>query len=181
MTFARPVAEEGIEDGATMKTLFILRHAKSSWDDPEASDHDRPLNKRGREAAKRLGKFTRARALVPDLVLASSALRAQQTVELWSQAAGYTGPVQTHRELYLADPERYITLVRALGTEPEKVMVVGHNPGLEQLVEVLTGKVERFPTAALAEVHVDAAAWRDLGADVPHHLAALWRVKELKS
>lgn len=164
-----------------MKTLFILRHAKSDWDDPELSDHERPLNKRGRKAAKKLGEFTRNRSLMPELVLASSAVRAQQTVELWSKASGYDGPVQTLRELYLAQPERYISAIRALDSGLESVMVVGHNPGLEELVEVLTGKVEPLPTAALAHVQVDTPTWRDLGTVVPHHLAALWRVKELES
>lgn len=161
-----------------MRTLLLLRHAKSSWGDASLPDHERPLNKRGRKAANSVGEFMAARGLLPDKVLVSSARRAQQTAALWSKAAGYRGEIETHADLYLAEPATYLEHLRMLDDSLAHVMCVGHNPGLENLVHQLTGAAEALPTAALAELRFRESCWQDIkGANA--ELVNVWRVKEL--
>lgn len=159
-----------------MRTLLILRHAKSSWDDPDLDDYDRPLNKRGRKEAKAVGERMRAR--LPDLVLTSTAVRARETVALWQRAARYEGPIEERREFYLAGPERYLEALAALGARGPTTMVVGHNPGLEELLHRLTGRLEPLPTAALVEVELALDVWDHLARGAPTRLVDVWRVKE---
>jgi phosphohistidine phosphatase len=166
------------EEGGTMLTLLILRHAKSSWDDPNQDDYDRPLNKRGRKEAKSVGKFMRERKLLPDVVLTSTAERARQTVELWQLKSHYLGPIEMHREFYLAGPERYLEALAELGTQCSIAMVVGHNPGLEELVLRLTGEPAQLSTAALVEVQLPHDSWDRVGQQAAVKLANIWRVKE---
>jgi phosphohistidine phosphatase len=160
-----------------MRTLLILRHAKSSWDDPDLDDYDRPLNKRGRKEAKAVGKHMRER--LPDLVLTSTALRARETVALWQRAARYQGPIEERREFYLASPERYLEALAGLAARGATTMVVGHNPGLEELVHRLTGRLEPLPTAALAELEFALDSWDHLARGAHARLIDVWRVKEL--
>lgn len=160
-----------------MRTLLILRHAKSSWDHPDLDDYDRPLNKRGRKEAKAVGKFMRAR--LPELVLTSTAVRARETVALWQRASRYQGPVEERREFYLAGPERYLEALAGLATRGATTMVVGHNPGLEELVHRLTGRHEELPTAALAELELPVDSWEQGARGTPARLVNLWTVKEL--
>jgi len=162
-----------------MRSLLILRHAKSSWDDPSQDDYDRPLNKRGRKEAKAVGKRMRSR--LPDLVLSSSAVRARETVALWQKASRYEGPIEERRDFYLASPERYLEALQGLGTRGATTMVVGHNPGLEELVLRLTGRHEPMPTAALAELELALDSWEDLARGASARLVNLWRVEELNS
>jgi phosphohistidine phosphatase len=135
-----------------MKTLLVLRHAKSSWKDDSLADHDRPLNKRGKRDASRMGKLVKDEDLVPGLILSSTALRAQSTVELFVEACGFEDEIQLSRVLYAAGPEAYIDALNQVSGGYDRVMVVGHNPGLEELVEALTGEAESMPTAALARI-----------------------------
>lgn len=162
-----------------MLTLLVLRHAKSSWDDPNLSDHQRPLNKRGRKAAKKVGELLASRSLLPSVILASSARRVEQTIELLKETSGYAGPVQVYRRLYLAEPETYVDCLNELADSRSPVMCVGHNPGLEQLVAQHASRHESLPTAALAELHFDIGSWTELDNDTPAELVNLWRVKEL--
>jgi len=159
--------------------LLVLRHAKSSWDEPGLSDHDRPLNKRGRKAAKRVGELLLSRSLLPSVILASSALRVEQTIELVKQASGYDGPVHVYRRLYLAEPDTYVECLNELQDSSSPAMCVGHNPGLEQLVARHSSRTEILPTAALAELAFDIDNWGELGASTPAELLNVWRVKEL--
>jgi phosphohistidine phosphatase len=165
-----------------MKTLLILRHAKSSWDDVSLSDHDRPLTGRGRRAAHRMGRLLDDEALWPDLILSSTAERAatttQRLVDAGGLAGGFAGEIHYLRELYFAGPHDYIEAVRELGGETGSVMVVGHNPGLENLVQELTAHWERLPTAALVRILVPIDRWHDLEAG-NGTLAGVWRPKEL--
>lgn len=162
-----------------MLTLLLLRHAKSSWDDPSRADHDRPLNGRGRKAAKKMGQLLASRSLLPSVILASSARRVEETVALLKKSSGYDGPVQVHRRLYLAEPDAYVECLNELGDSSSPVMCVGHNPGLEELVARHTSRHERLPTAALVELGFAIADWRQLDASTPATLVNLWRVKEL--
>jgi phosphohistidine phosphatase len=163
-----------------MKTLLILRHAKSSWKDVRLGDHERPLNQRGQRDAPRMGRLLREEDLVPGLILSSSAERARQTAEAVAEESGYPGELQLSRELYAAGPEAYLEALQALAGEPESVLVVGHNPGLEELVEMLTGEAVRLPTAALAQVALPIQRWQELSEEVQGELANLWAPRELE-
>lgn len=161
-----------------MKTLLLLRHAKSSWEHQELADHDRPLNKRGRRAAPRMGRLLVEENLVPDLILCSTALRARATAELVADECGSPPPIDYVPSLYGAGPQTYLQVVSEAGSGHERIMVVGHNPGIESLVTVVTGARERMPTAALAHIEVDADAWEDVPG-ARGRLVRLWRPKEL--
>ena len=162
-----------------MKTLLILRHAKSSWSDGGLSDHDRPLNKRGKRDAPRIGSLLREENLAPDLIITSSARRALTTAEAVSDACGFGDQMIVTRDLYHADPETYLMAARQYGEDHDAILVVGHNPGIEELVVELTGEWHRMPTAALAEVHLDIDRWQDLTGDEEGELANLWLAREI--
>lgn len=162
-----------------MKTLFLLRHAKSSWDDARLDDHERPLNKRGRKTAPRMGRLLRDEGLSPDAVLSSGAVRAIATARAVCEALGYEGVIDRREELYLAAPGAYLRALEQLPDETERPLVVGHNPGLEDLLEALCGRSERMPTAALAVVELPIERWRDLELDGRARCRRVWRPKEL--
>jgi phosphohistidine phosphatase len=162
-----------------MKTLLVLRHAKSSWDDPALDDHERPLNKRGRRDAPRVGELVRDYGLTPDVVLSSDAVRARLTAEAVAEAAHYAGDILLDPQLYLAGPAEILSLLPAVRENAETVMIVGHNPGLEQLVEQLTGERQDLPTAALAQISLPIEQWRDLRLSTRGTLVDLWRPEEL--
>ena len=164
-----------------MKTLLILRHAKSSWKHPEKSDHDRSLNRRGKGDAPRMGRLVAEHNLCPDLILSSTAKRARVTADAVAEQAGYRGNVHLERRLYLANPAEIIDVIREAAGDAARVMVVGHNPGLEELVARLGGSGEAMPTAALAEIQLDIAAWSDLSVRSPGRVVNLWRPRELPS
>jgi len=145
-----------------MKTLYLLRHAKSSWDDPSLKDFDRPLNKRGQKAAPKIARLIRKRKLQPELVVSSPAVRASQTTELVREAAGMTAPVRFEAEIYEATPHRLLKLIQGIDDQMNSAMLVGHNPGFEELVAALTGESKRMPTAALACIELDVQRWSEV-------------------
>ena len=149
-----------------MKRLYVLRHAKSSWDDPARSDHDRPLAPRGRRAAKSMARHMREQHVEPELVLCSTAKRALQTLERIEPALGRRA-VQVEAELYAAGAQELLERLQAVDDAVGSVMVIGHNPGLEDLVLALARPSPRrreveakYPTAALATLDLDAGRWR---------------------
>lgn len=162
-----------------MKTLLILRHAKSGKKDTDMPDHDRPLKERGRRDAPRMGQVLLAQRLTPHLILSSTATRARRTAELVAEACDYAGDPVLTPEFYCATPDAYIERLRELDDRYAHVLVVGHNPGLELLLEQLTGESHRLPTAGLAQVHLPIASWQDLAPSVEGNLVHLWRPKEL--
>jgi phosphohistidine phosphatase len=162
-----------------MKTLLVLRHAKSSWDHPELADFDRPLNNRGKADAPRMGKLLRAEDLVPEKVISSSAVRAKATAKAAAKAAGYEGDIAFSRELYHADAETFIELLRQVAEPNQRVLVVGHNPDLEEFVEALTGELTGMPTAALAQIKLPIKRWSELSLATEGELVIVWRPKEL--
>jgi phosphohistidine phosphatase len=152
-----------------MKTLTLLRHAKSGWDDPVSRDFDRPLNPRGRRAARTVAKEMRRLGLGFDQVLASPARRVIETI---GEVAQVFGPVEPRYEpaVYLAAPEALLDLVRRVDDGVGRLLLVGHNPGLESLVLLLTAPgalrdsaAEKYPTATLAEIALPAERWADVG------------------
>ena len=162
-----------------MKTLLVQRHAKSSWKHPELSDHDRPLNKRGKRDAPRMGRLVAAQGLRPDVIVSSTARRARRTAEEVARHAGCEGAVQLDRRLYLASPDEIVDVVRGVAGSARRVMVVGHNPGLEDLVARLAGRRETLPTAALAALRLSIRSWTELTASTAGDLAGPWRPREL--
>lgn len=140
-----------------------MRHAKSSWDDPTLSDFERPLNKRGRKAAPLMGKFMRERKIKPDLVISSPAERARETTALVSKAAKIKGSVRYDERIYAASVNTLFEVVSQIEDDANEVLLVGHNPGLEELLEHLTGEVQRMPTAALARINLDIEKWGGVG------------------
>ena len=163
-----------------MKTLLVLRHAKSSWNDPALDDHERPLNERGRRDAPRMGELVQEYGLLPDVVISSDAVRAQLTAETVAEAAGYAGEILLDQRLYLASPAEIIQVLRTMREDAETIMIVGHNPGLEELVERLTGERQDMPTAALAQIGLPIDHWRDLKLSTRGTLLAHWRPEELR-
>ena len=163
-----------------MKTLLIMRHAKSSWDDNGVADHERPLTARGERDAPRMGKLLRREGVVPQAIVASDAVRAQATARAVAEACGFEGEVEFSSALYGAGPETFREVLNKLPEQVESVLVVGHNPGSEELLQELTGEDEHMPTAAIAQVELDVAQWSEWGEATGGRLVAVWRPKEVK-
>jgi phosphohistidine phosphatase len=151
-----------------VKRLFLLRHAKSAWDDPTLRDRDRPLAPRGRKAAKRVGRWARSHDVRPQLVVCSSAVRARQTLERVLPGLGEPA-VWIEVTLYAAAAETLLARVRALSEEVEAAMLVGHNPGLMDLALLLAAPGpnrnrvrSNLPTGALVELELDAGRWAEV-------------------
>lgn len=163
-----------------MKTLIIMRHAKSSWDNARLRDHDRPLQKRGERDAPIMGQLLADRGLVPDMILSSSAERALVTAKAVAASAGYDGPIEVAKDFYMAGPETFVDRLRQIPNSIKSVMIVGHNPGLEDLLAELVGLWQRMPTAAVAEVSLAIDDWTQLNIDMKGKLNNLWTPKELR-
>jgi phosphohistidine phosphatase len=147
-----------------MKKLLLLRHAKSSWDDAGLADFDRPLNGRGRKAAPLVGDLMRERQLRPDLIISSPAARARETAALVREASGIKTELRYDVRIYEATAARLLEVISEVEDEKQEVMLVGHNPGFENLLERLTGESLRVPTAALARIALDVDRWDEAGA-----------------
>jgi phosphohistidine phosphatase len=157
-----------------MLTLLLLRHAKSSWDDPDLDDFNRPLNGRGEKAAPMMGRYLKHEGWVPDLILCSTARRTRETLDHISEQIG-DAKVTYEDGLYLAEAEQLLARLGRLTDgktkKPETVMIVGHNPGLHDLAVQLASRgdakslnrlADKFPTAALAKIDFEAKSWRDI-------------------
>ena len=162
-----------------MKTLLLLRHAKSGWKDNGVRDFDRPLNQRGMKAAPAMGKLIRKRKLQPDLVLSSPAERARQTTQLVIEAAGLKTELRYDERIYEAGVARLLEIISQIDDEVNVAMLVGHNPGFEELQEALTGEAQALPTAALACIELNIEKWNKLRARTGR-LEWLATPKELK-
>ena len=162
-----------------MKTLFLLRHAKSSWKDDNLDDFERPLKKKGLGDAQLMGKLIRQREIGLDLVISSSAERARQTAQLVLMSAGLQVEVRYDERIYEAGMRRLLTLVSRLDNQANSVMLVGHNPGFEDLLKTLTGEVHSMPTATLAGIEFDVDDWGQIKARTGR-LTLLLTPKELR-
>ncbi len=162
-----------------MKILLILRHAKSSWDHPDLADIDRPLNKRGLRDAPRIGRWMKEQKLIPDVIASSPAERAKTTARLVAEACGYKHTIKQVADFYGGGPEAYVHWLQGLPEDNRIVLVVGHNPDLETLLNILTGEVAALPTAALAEVELNVRRWAALARSPAGKLVNLWSPKNL--
>ena len=163
------------------KQLLIMRHAKSSWKDIGQTDFERVLNKRGRRVAPQMGQYLVDQGAVPDKIISSSASRAALTTELVAEAAGVAdADVQYVKYLYHAPAEEYLeTLERFDGENVERLMMVGHNPGLEELIYRLAKTHERMPTAAIARFDLGDKDWISIRKPFKAKLLSVWRPKEV--
>src|SRR5437764_1082292 len=118
-----------------MKTLLLLRHAKSSHKDADVDDHERPLNKRGKKDAPKMGRLLKDEGLMPDLIVASTAKRCRKTAEHVIAASGYRGETRFCGEIYEAHASTLVDFLAQLGSEAKRVLFIGHNPGMEELLE----------------------------------------------
>ena len=146
-----------------MKTLLVLRHGKSSWGSSNVSDHDRTLKPRGERAAERMGREIRDRGLTLDLIVSSTARRARDTAILAAKAAGYENEITFTPELYLSSARHQLEILAAhAGDTARCVMMVGHNPTLEDVIETLTEEDVRLTTGNLARIELEIDSWADL-------------------
>jgi phosphohistidine phosphatase len=142
-----------------VKTLFLLRHAKSSWKDESLPDFERPLNRRGKHAAERIGRYLKHEAIVPELVLSSPALRARETIERVAKAAKWTPEILFDQRIYEAGGLRLLDVVAQIENERKTALLVGHNPGIEELLMLLTGESKHVPTAGLLKLDLKTSNW----------------------
>jgi phosphohistidine phosphatase len=170
--------------GNGIKHLFLLRHAKSSWDDPTLADHDRPLAPRGRRAARVIAEHLRRKGIAPELVLCSPSRRTRQTLTRIAPGLGENADVQIDSELYTASAAELLEVLREVPDEVQSVMLIGHNPGIQDLaLSLARGGSEvvrvrsKFPTAALATLELDGS-WREL-APGSAELVSLVKPKDL--
>jgi phosphohistidine phosphatase len=157
-----------------MKTLLIMRHAKSSWKEQELPDHDRPLKKRGRKDIANMAKILKKKALMPDLILSSSAVRAKDTATLMKEKLNYKGKLELIDDLYMAEPETYIQKISSVPEKVDKLLIVGHNPGLEGLVMTLGDKITSLPTGSIAKIYLFIDKWSELTTETDGEINHLW-------
>src|SRR2546430_16508018 len=151
-----------------MKTLFLIRHAKSSRDDPALADKDRPLSDRGKRDAPKMGKRLAKRHVKPDLILSSPATRALKTAEIIAKKLDYKRKnILVNDRLYAVEANELLDVLRELGDAVECAMLIGHNPGLAELAHRFPSTINGMPTCAVAEFTFDAKSWSRIGKDKP--------------
>jgi phosphohistidine phosphatase len=144
-------------------SLYVLRHAKAEGPPPAGGgDHERVLKRRGRRAARALGRFLTGLGEAPDLVLSSTAARARETAELAGEAGGWRAPLELSRALYEATPETLLRAIVSTAEGPQRLVLVGHQPGLALLVAELAGSEPEFPTGALARIDFGVGRWSEI-------------------
>ncbi|MEM7507888.1 MAG: histidine phosphatase family protein [Pseudomonadota bacterium] len=158
-----------------MKTLLLMRHAKSSWAEPGLSDFDRPLNRRGIEAAPRMAHWLEERRLIPDTILVSSAMRTRQTIDLMREAVPTLPEPSFEKRLYHAAPGEMLNTLARLPDTAKQVMLIGHEPGLSILTQQFAGgqadadcarAFSHFPTAAIAVLKFEIEEWSGIARQI---------------
>jgi phosphohistidine phosphatase len=163
-----------------VRTLLLMRHAKSSWDRAELADHDRPLNRRGRRDARMMGALLRDQRLVPDLICVSTAIRARETVDLMVGEFSDKATIQVLPELYGASLDELVCQIARLPVEVERALLVAHNPGVEALVESLAGQWQRMPTGAIAYLRMRIDGWSEVLVAPRGDVVHVWRPRDLR-
>jgi phosphohistidine phosphatase len=164
------------------KQLLVMRHAKSSWSGEGLSDFERPLNKRGMRVTPQVANFIHDQGLTPDWLVSSSATRAKMTAELFAENCQgvLSQQIQLVKSFYHASSSVYLEFLKSFSDESvATLMFVGHNPGLEDLVERLSGDWHAMPTAAVAYFDLKSETWSGLGSPITATLKHLWRPKEI--
>src|SRR6185295_13222091 len=145
-----------------VKTLLLMRHAKSNWDDASLRDFDRPLAERGRRDAPRMARALVALDSAPDFIVSSPAARARETIEAVRSEGQLIAPLEFDQDIYDASTAALMRIVRRLPSGHRRVLMVGHNPGFEDLLTRLTGERGRMPTAAIACIEFQVDRWDDI-------------------
>jgi len=148
-----------------MKTIFLLRHAKSSWDDATLSDFERPLNERGLNTAPYMGEVIAQRGYVPAIIISSPAKRAAKTAVLVKESAAINADIRYDDRIYEASPNTLRRVISEIQDSFVSALIVGHNPGMEGFIRYLTGRTEPMPTAALAALKLKINSWGQTNAD----------------
>jgi phosphohistidine phosphatase len=162
-----PRTEEG-----DMKTLYLVRHAKSSWGDPTLPDHDRPLNERGLRDVATMGKRLAQRDVRPDAILSSTAVRALTTAQHLAKALDVKRKdIVVLDQLYAAPASELLGVIQGLDDKLKRVMLVAHNPGLTELAHHFASEITHMPTCAVAEFRFATTHWSGLGEARPTHSA----------
>lgn len=168
-----------VESERPVKTLLLMRHAKSSWSDASLSDHERPLNSRGVNDAGKMGRLLADYGLIPGVIVSSSSKRTKETISYLLEKCPFSGEVVFRRELYHGGPDDILESLHKWGTGFDCVLVLGHNPGVEYALEEFTGESERVTAGALAQIEFDVESWDALDDDVEGSLVNFWRPREL--
>jgi phosphohistidine phosphatase len=147
-----------------MRILYLLRHAKSSWGDPTLRDFDRPLKKRGRVAAERTGQRLATENLSNPLVICSPAVRTRETSEIVLESASLPVEPRFDERIYEASLRELVQVVTEIPDDTMVALMIGHNPGFEELLSFLTGEHRRMPTCALAKIALADVRWKDVRA-----------------
>ncbi len=163
-----------------MKTLLLMRHAKSSWKDDKLSDLERPLKKRGKKDAKRIAKVIKEKNLVPDVIISSPAVRTLETVKILKKDLEFDGKEIVADNLYMGEPQAFIDALKEVNNKHNTVLVVAHNPGLEAYLQIIGGKIEAVPTAGLGYLVLVLEDWKDISLETMGELVGFWKPKELR-
>jgi phosphohistidine phosphatase len=161
------------------RTLLLMRHGKSSWKDEDLPDHDRPLAKRGKCDALHVGAELRRRNVLPDLIVSSTAKRARSTARRVVEGSAYGGDIVYDDHLYFEGLNPYYGALATLPDAVERVMIIGHNPLCEEMLQNLTGRALSMPTAAVACIDLPVESWADMDTSVRGDLRFLLDPKEL--
>jgi phosphohistidine phosphatase len=162
-----------------MKNLLLMRHAKSSWQETSLPDHQRPLNGRGKRDAPRMGKFLREQSLLLDTILCSTAVRARETAEGLLQEYTFDGEVSYIDDLYQASTETIISVLNRLPDEVNTAMVIAHNPGLDEFLEIVCDECGHMPTGCVAHIKYPLEHWADLREYSRCELVQLWKPRNI--
>jgi len=156
------------EGDGTIKKLFLIRHAKSSWKDGSLKDFERGLSKRGHKDIEMIGSYLRLKRVRPDLILSSAALRAQLTADLLGEKIGYEGSYRYLDELYLTPPEMLLNVLSLQEPEVESLFLIGHNPALSELANILQPEnFTKFPTLGVLALDLEIDSWEEIQEGCP--------------
>ena len=164
-----------------MKTIYLLRHAKSSWDDDSLSDFDRPLNERGQNTAPFMGETIAKRGYLPERIISSPANRAARTAQLIKESAGLNSNIAYDDRIYEASPSTLRQVASEVDDVVDALMLIGHNPGMEGFIRYLTGRIEPMPTAAFAVIELGIDRWNDINADTGKIIEIIRPKEEIKN
>jgi phosphohistidine phosphatase len=169
-------------DKGIHKVLLILRHAKSSWKDKKVDDHDRPLNNRGRREAIKMGEHLKKTNTFPDAIITSSALRAIETTKYLCRYLGYNNLVEVNFSLHRGGIDAYTKAISTVSNDKQKLMIIGHNPDLEDLAWGLINKKIRIPTCTLIQLKLSIENWKSIDShyNFRSELVDIWRPKKIE-
>jgi phosphohistidine phosphatase len=145
-----------------MKTLLVMRHAKSDWESGASSDFDRPLNSRGKNDAPEQGKEIKKRKLIPELIISSPANRALSTAKLASKEFDYNDEILLDEDFYFGNITDIVEKIKLTSNKINRIMIVGHNPTWSSIVELLSGKYVEMKTASVAVINFETSKWSEI-------------------